>query len=105
MPMTGSEILGYVASLVGGAAVSVVYFGALWLTVQRMMDANRPALVFATSFLIRVTFALGAFYLIADGRWQRLAVALAGFILVRLVVVRRYLPVEQEIMTAGEETG
>lgn len=103
--MESSEIIRYVLAFVGGAAVSVVYFGALWLTVKRMMDAKRPAVLFAGSFLLRVVFALGSFYLIMDGRWQRLAVALAGFILVRLVVVRRYLPLEKETVTAGEETG
>lgn len=101
--MESSKILAYVGVFLAGAAVSGGYFAALWWTVQRMMEADRPALLFAGSFVVRVAFALGTFYLIMDGRWQRLAVALGGFILVRLVVVKRFMPVDQQAVTAGDE--
>ncbi len=90
--MSSSEIVGYVLAFIDGAAIGVVYFGALWWTVQRVWDSERPAVLFGLSFLLRTAFALTAFYLIMDGRWDRIALAVAAFILVRLIIVRRYFP-------------
>ncbi len=80
-------------AFVAGLAVGLFYFGGLWLTVQRLPQAKHPGLLTLMSLIIRLGVTLLVFYLVMAGRWERLLVCLAGFLLVRLVLVRRWGPV------------
>ncbi|MFW6127514.1 MAG: ATP synthase subunit I, partial [Thermodesulfobacteriota bacterium] len=64
----------------------------LWLTVQRLPGARRPGLLTLLSLIIRLGVTLAGFYLVMAGRWERLLVCLAGFLLVRILLVRRLGP-------------
>jgi F1F0 ATPase subunit 2 len=75
-----------------GVGVGVVYFGGLWLTVRRLPDARRPALLLLGSVVGRTVLTLLGFYLVMGARWERLLACLAGFILARMVLVRRLGP-------------
>jgi hypothetical protein len=37
-----------------------------------------------------MTLTLGGFYMIMDGAWERLAAAMAGFLILRIFLVRRF---------------
>lgn len=87
-----SELLGYLLALVAGAALGVFYFGGLWWTTQRIIAASNPALLAFASFVVRTVVTLAGFYLVAGGQWVRLIVCLAGFLLARTVLVRRWGP-------------
>jgi F1F0 ATPase subunit 2 len=40
------------------------------------------------SFVVRTGVTLGGFYLIGDGRWERLAACLLGFVVARMAATR-----------------
>ncbi len=73
-----------------GLGVGGFYFGGLWLTVQRLAAARRPALLTLGSFLARTGVMVASFYVVMDGRWQRLIACLLGFVLVRTVLLHRW---------------
>jgi F1F0 ATPase subunit 2 len=75
-----------------GAGLGIFYFGGLWLTVRRLPNSGRPALLFLGSFAGRTTLALLGFYLVMDGRWERMLACLAGFIVVRQFLISRLRP-------------
>lgn len=76
-------------ALLAGGALGVFFFGGLWLTVRKGMQAAVPAAWFLLSFLLRMAVALAGFYSIAKfGEWQHLALALFGFIVARMVLTR-----------------
>ncbi len=80
-------------ALVAGAAVGVFYFGGLWLTVRRIARSPRPVLLTFGSFLARGAVAVGVMVFIARMHWQLLGLAMAGFLLARLVLTRKFRPV------------
>lgn len=71
-----------------GAVLGAVYLAALWINVQQITRGRRPGALLAIGAAARITFLLGAFYLITGGNWQRLVACLVGFLLMRLIVTR-----------------
>ncbi|NLA27359.1 MAG: ATP synthase subunit I [Firmicutes bacterium] len=92
-------------SFLAGSLLGVFFFGGLWWTVQRLPQAKAPALLALLSLILRAGAILGVFYLILtafSGReWPRLLAALAGFIVMRLVIVSWLRPRERN---AAEES-
>jgi F1F0 ATPase subunit 2 len=89
---TMAEVGRLAIPLLAGVGLGLFYFGGLWLTLQRIATTRQPGLLAMGSFLIRTVVAVAGFYLVADGRWERLVVALAGFLLARTVLTRRWRP-------------
>lgn len=87
-PITLSQIstLGFVG--MAGMMLGTFFFMGLWWTIRHALHAENPALWFAGSFIIRTAVALGGFYHLADGQWQRLVAALVGFVLIRVLLLR-----------------
>ena len=84
--MTASELAS--AVLVGFAA-GLAFFGGLWWTVRRLPSARHPALLSLTSGLLRSAVTCAAFAWVAVPSWQRFVACLAGFVLARMLWVRR----------------
>jgi F1F0 ATPase subunit 2 len=84
-----TDALHLFASLAAGIILGIVYFRGLWQTVLRLPDFKRPAWSMSWSFLARVGIVVSGFYFIMDGHLERLAMAMAGFIIVRQILVRR----------------
>ena len=79
-----------------GGLLGAVFFGGLWWTVRKGVSSPRPAVWFFASMLLRMGIAVGGFYFVAGGQWERLLACLVGFILARLIVTRlTRLPVER----------
>ncbi len=76
-----------VLSFIGGFLLGTVFFGGLWFTVKRAVDAPLPALWVFISFILRMGIALFGFYFISAGDWQKLVVCLFGFIVSRFLVI------------------
>lgn len=89
MNQVGVLVLAFAA----GLGLGLFYFGGLWLTVQRLPRSRHPGLLTLGSLIVRLGVTLPGFYLVMAGRWERLLVCLAGFLVVRLVLVRRLGPV------------
>ena len=77
-----------ILALITGLALGSFFFGGLWWTVRKAVQARIPALWFAGSLIIRLTVTMVGFYLIGAGSWQRLLVCVAGFALARMLVIR-----------------
>jgi len=75
-------------AVVAGALLGLFFFGGLWWTVRRGLSARHPALLFIGSLLLRMAVAVGGFWWVSDGQWDRLLACLVGFLVVRLVMTR-----------------
>lgn len=73
------------AGLAGGA-LGAIFFGGLWWTVRKGMASTQPALWFFGSLLLRTGVALGGFYFVGRGHWERLLMCLLGFVAARVIV-------------------
>jgi F1F0 ATPase subunit 2 len=84
-----TDALYLMTSLAAGAILGIVYFRGLWQTILRLPDFKRPAWSMSWSFVARVGIVMCGFYFIMGGHLERLAMAMAGFILARQILVRR----------------
>jgi F1F0 ATPase subunit 2 len=85
-----NDAIALARALVMGTLLGVFYFGTLWLVVRRLDRLARPAVWLGVTGILRLAVVLGLFALLVGARWERLVVALAGFLAVR-VVLTRYL--------------
>ena len=83
-----SEILTLLLVAVAGVILGVCFFGSLWWTIRRGLSSKRPALLFLTSLLLRISLTLEGFYFIANGSLKFLLVCLLGFAIGRFIMVR-----------------
>ncbi len=99
-----SEILALVFAGVAGVILGAIFFGGLWLTVNRGLQSSRAALWFFVSLLLRISIVLYGFYLIGHTHWQRLVACLVGFILARLLLTKWLRPsaLEKSVHSAQE---
>lgn len=91
----GSLLIAALLGLTVGGVFSLFYFGGLWLTVQRVVGANRPKLLLLGSFVGRTLVVLVGFYLVTvmmGERWELLVFSLLGFVAARTILVRRWKP-------------
>jgi F1F0 ATPase subunit 2 len=79
-------VLAFAAGLILGG----FYFIALWRTVRMLPDTSRPLRLMLGSFAVRMAIVLPGFYFVMGGQWERLIVALAGFILMRRILTHRF---------------
>ena len=96
--MSTHEIAALTLVFFTGVAIGAAFFGGLWWTVLKGVRTRRAALLFLTSFLLRTTFVLIAFYLLGTAHLDRLAACLLGFVLGRVLIVRLTRPA----MTKGK---
>jgi F1F0 ATPase subunit 2 len=76
-----------------GLAAGFFHFGLLYFTLRRLRSAGRPAWLAAVSFAARMAVMLLVLYLLVrGGEWQRGLAFLAGFIVTRTLLVRRWRP-------------
>jgi F1F0 ATPase subunit 2 len=73
-----------------GMVLGAFYFGALWRTVKRLPETPHPVLLMLGSFALRIAVALAGFYLVMSGHWERLAMALMGFVFMKIILTRRF---------------
>jgi len=73
-------------AVLAGAGLGAIYFGGLWWTVRRAASFRRPVLSMLVSVWLRMSVALGGFYVVAGGNWKRLLLCLLGFVVARVVV-------------------
>lgn len=71
-----------------GGLIGWVYFSGLWETVKRLPEARNAHWLMICSFAARTVFALGGFFILGSGQWERMTAVLLGFYIVRLILVR-----------------
>jgi F1F0 ATPase subunit 2 len=81
-------------SLLGYAAIGVVlgagYFAGLWWTLRGIAAASNPGVRLAASFALRAVIAGAVLLMLARVGPFAFAAAFAGFLLARLLLVRRW---------------
>ncbi len=98
-----NEILIGVFAFIAGLLLGAIFFGGLWISVQRAVASKLPALWFAGSLISRLTITLFGFYFVAHGNWQRLLICLLGFISARFIVLRYTKGIEERRNQIREE--
>lgn len=83
-----------------GIILGTLYFGGLWLTVQKINSVMHPALWVFISFIIRIGGVLITFYWLVMVNWAYLTATFIGFLITRSVFILRFKPVER--YQAGE---
>jgi len=81
-----NEVLYMILAFAAGIVLGTLFYGGLWLTVKRSINAKVPALWLIAGFIIRVSITLIGFYYISRGNWMRLLICLLGFIIARVLV-------------------
>jgi F1F0 ATPase subunit 2 len=82
---TMNEALYMIVAFIAGLLLGTLFFGGLWLTVKKMVNARMPALLILSSFVLRAGVTLAGFYYISLGNWQRLLICVFGFIAARYI--------------------
>jgi F1F0 ATPase subunit 2 len=86
------------AAFAAGIALGAFYFIALWQTVRRLSQTTSPVRLMLTSFLLRMAVLLAGLYFVMGGHWERLALAMLGFIVMRKILTYRLGP--QKVLEA-----
>jgi F1F0 ATPase subunit 2 len=84
-----NEILYNLLAFLAGGLIGTVFFGGLWITVKEATRSKNPAAWFIGSFVLRMAAAMTGFYFVSHGNWQRSMTCLVGFIIARLMIIRR----------------
>ncbi len=85
-----NDLPGMMLAMAVGLAMGAVYFGGLWLTLQRLPTSSSPGLLMAVSYIVRLGLILVSLYLVMDGRWERALAFMVGFTVVRIITSRRW---------------
>jgi F1F0 ATPase subunit 2 len=83
-----NDLAQFSVALAAGGLIGIVFFGGLWVTVQKGLTSEHPALWFFGSTFLRTGFALAGFYFIAQGDWRKILLGLLGFFIARMVITR-----------------
>ncbi|MEB3226460.1 MAG: ATP synthase subunit I [Synechococcus sp.] len=75
-----------------GFALGLFYFTALWFTVKRLTRSKHPVLLIIISGAMRLMLAMVALYLMVDDHWERILIALGGFLVARTLLINRWRP-------------
>jgi F1F0 ATPase subunit 2 len=76
---------------IAGLVLGTMYFGGLWLTLRHLARSHQPAFLAFGSYFGRLAACFTGFYLISRvAGLPGLLVCLAAFIIVRMVLVRRW---------------
>ncbi len=97
-----NESLILASDWVGGLLIGALFYGGLWWTIYKGIPSKQPAFWFAGSLLLRTSVALGCFYFIARGHWERMLACLFGFFVARLVMTQFARATEKQVCPARE---
>ncbi len=75
-----------------GLILGIFYFSCLWFTVQHLTHTQHPVLLIVGSGIGRLSVALLSLYFIVGGDWERLIIALLGFLLARTLLIAHWRP-------------
>jgi F1F0 ATPase subunit 2 len=83
-----NESLALTLAVFTGLALGAFFFGGLWWTVKKSIDATQPAPWLLGSLLLRTGITLVGFWWLSQGDWRRLLACLGGFLVARIAVLR-----------------
>jgi F1F0 ATPase subunit 2 len=83
MPIDLSTLTRELLSLPLGFALGLFYFTCLWFTVRQLPRTRHPV-------LLMLGLAIAALVWMVQGHWERLLIALLGFLLARGLLIARW---------------
>jgi F1F0 ATPase subunit 2 len=83
--------------LLTGVGLGLFFYGGLWWTVSRSVDAPMAGILFGVSLLLRMGVVAAGFLLISHGSWVRALCCLIGFSAVRFVLTKIIQPKTETI--------
>ncbi len=95
-------MMGYVLAFGAGIILGLLFFGGLYITVQKLETSKNPALIMILSFILRMAVLVVAFYFISKGGYKEVLFALAGVILTRFVMTFRMRGEKEERVKRGD---
>lgn len=81
-----SEFPRLIVSLVVGVLLGGFFFGGLWWTVRYKIRSPNVVAWLLGGLIVRITVVMVGFLLVASGRWERILVCLAGFVMSRMLI-------------------
>jgi F1F0 ATPase subunit 2 len=90
-----------VLALVGGLALGLLFFGGLYVSVDRLNTVRYPALMMLGSTVIRMAVLLAGVFLLMQGEVRNAAAALAGVVVAKFVLI--YLVRKRALGGQGRE--
>lgn len=87
-----STIMILMAAFAAGLALGAFYFMALWQTVKRLSSTASPARLMLGSLVGRMAVLTAGFYFVMGGHWERMVLAMLGFIVMRKILTYRLGP-------------
>ena len=105
MNLTMNDWVWLATTLFAGLLMGGLYFGGLWLTVQRLQDARQPALLALGSLIGRLAVLLLSLYFVTGGQLVRIGVFLLGFFIMRTIFIRRWGPFTKPVLEKGKVHG
>ena len=94
--------MAYVLAFGVGIILGLLFFGGLYITVQKMETMKNPGLLMILSFMARMGVLVIAFYFISKVGYKEVLSALAGVILTRFVMTFRMRGQKKEIVKRGD---
>ena len=96
-------MMGYVLAFGIGIILGLLFFGGLYITIQKLETVKNPALIMILSFMVRMGVLVLAFYYIStSGGYKEVLFALAGVILTRFVLTFRMRGEKKEKVERGD---
>ena len=92
----------YVLAFAGGVILGLLFFGGLYITVQKMDTVKNPAIIMIISFILRMAVLVVAFYFISKSGYKEVLFALAGVILSRFVITFNMRGEKKEKVKRGD---
>ena len=69
-----------------GVVLGVLYFGGLFITVEKIDRVKYPSLLMVLSFVLRMGLLVATFFYISKGGYKDILFTLAGVILTRFIM-------------------
>jgi F1F0 ATPase subunit 2 len=81
-----NESIYMILAVLAGATLGILFYGGLWLTVKKGINAKSGGILFVLSFFLRTGITLVGFYFVSAGSWERMLACLGGFIAARFII-------------------
>ena len=86
------EVLNMIQAFIVGVIGGFLFFGGLYLTVNKIGTVKYPALLMILSLFIRLAGLTEGLFLIAEVGIKNLLASMAGILIVRLLLIRKLGP-------------
>jgi F1F0 ATPase subunit 2 len=74
-------------------SIGFFYFFSLWLSIRLLIRFKNKIRFLLLSFFVRAAVVVALFFLLArGGHWARLVAGLAGFLVIRWILIRTFKP-------------